>query len=201
MQDAQQYSYSQAPSQAELKAPAVVSGLIVLLIIVCYVISQAVSVGSPEALLSDWDSIWKIVLLLGGMLLGLTLLKLDESMLVHHYTQLVPNSLDSVAETAEPQHHTVPHPITRSTIFLILYIPLAFFMYTSSGSALGIGLMIGLGVGLALELWMYKDHSQAFAQRFLTQLTRPVSPTEQHRAVWIFVAAVTALVLLTVFKV
>lgn len=102
-------------------------------------------------------------LFLAGMLLGVALLYLDEFWAHSRY-----KVLDGEA---------VPL-ISRSVLFILAYLPLAFFLLTSSGSILGMGLILGIGVQLALEMLSLRSDQALFQARFLTQLKRPLSLQE-----------------------
>jgi len=110
-----------------------------------------------------------------GMLVGLALLLFDEKIGYLWYAE---------SENA--------YLITRSPLFWLVYLPLALFVVTSAGSALGNGLILGLGAQLWVEMMLSYQHPEQFATRFLTQLSRPLSISEIKK----IVGGATALLLL-----
>lgn len=86
--------------------------------------------------------------------------------------------------------------ITRSLIFIGVYIALALFVVTSSGNYIGTGLIFGIGLTLLSELYVTHTNPEAFHQKFLFQLKRQLTPLEIKRMVLIFAGA---LALLTLF--
>jgi len=180
--------------------------IIILLISIIYLAVQILKFPSPDLFLDSSLTIIKVLLFIGGMIVGLLLLHFDEKIFVHRYTELVPNKIimDAVVEediSVDTTTNIYPQLITRSVLFLLLYIPLSLFMYTSSGSALGIGLMISIGIGLSTELWSLKNYSDAFQLRFLQQLKRQVTDIERTRATWIFIIFVTLLSAISIIQV
>lgn len=59
---------------------------------------------------------------------------------------------------------------TRSTLFLICFIPLAVFVVTSSGSLVGLGLILTLAVTLFIEMWALRHTPTLFREKFLSQI-------------------------------
>jgi len=66
--------------------------------------------------------------------------------------------------------------LTRSAVFLIVYIVLACFVLTSTGSAVGIGLMLGMGLRYTSDFWRYRQHH--FVRQFLWQVKHSFSQKE-----------------------
>ncbi len=94
-----------------------------------------------------WPS---FVLFTIGLMIGVGLLWFDELYLWKWYSE--PASTSQL--------------ITRSPLFLLIYIPLALFVVTSTGSRIGIGLILAMGIILTLEMWELRQNLPAFQQRF-----------------------------------
>jgi hypothetical protein len=90
---------------------------------------------------------------------------------------------------------TAPHLITRSPMFIAVYVPLALFVITSSGSALGIGLIQGIGLQMSYELIKYSRDPAAFSRHFY-QAFHKVTLQESLLITWVFVGIFAALSLL-----
>lgn len=65
--------------------------------------------------------------------------------------------------------------ITHSVLFLLIYVGLAIYVLTSTGSVIGIGLILGIGLHLCIDLWRYQKDEQKFRQEFLWQLKQQLS--------------------------
>lgn len=106
-----------------------------------------------------------------GVFLGLTLLILDQTRLFKFYNDDAQSAVN--LETAYKKPSTNQEAVflaTRSTLFLLVLIPLSLFVVTSTGNALGGGLMMGVLLGLIQEFWQYRQLPKAFKERFLSQL-------------------------------
>lgn len=111
-------------------------------------------------------SYFLILFLLGGFYLGNLLMWLDGKVLYGYYNEL----------------QTLPKRlISRSTLFLLVYIALSIFMITSAGNLFGVGIILGIGLTLAIELWKAKNDIEVFHQTFLFQVKRQLSPLEVQR--------------------
>lgn len=129
-----------------------------------------------------------VKIIIGG-LIGLGMLVLDQQWLYRFYS-------DDLAGTK-----TNTYLITRSIIFMLLYVPLLLYVLTSSGSLVGMGVMLGLGWGLSLELLRLRSHREQFHHRFLWQIKRLFTPEEIKWIVRMFVGlvAVSSLLCLRFF--
>lgn len=65
-----------------------------------------------------------------------------------------------------------PYLVTRSTLFLLAFIPLSFFVVTSSGSIIGLGLILTLATSLLVEMWTFRHATQTFQELYLSQLSK-----------------------------
>jgi hypothetical protein len=108
---------------------------------------------------------------LAGFYLGNILLWADGKFLYPYYNEL----------RTEPKQL-----ITRSVIFLLVYVFLGLFVVTSSGNFIGTGMIFGIGVTLLSELYALRDNPEAFQQKFLFQLKRHLTPLEIRRLVMAF---------------
>jgi hypothetical protein len=68
--------------------------------------------------------------------------------------------------------------MTRSVIFLIVYVALAIYVITSTGSVLGAGLILGIGLHFCLDFWRYRQDENAFHRHFLWQLKKKIIDNE-----------------------
>lgn len=108
------------------------------------------------------------ILLLVGFYIGNIFMWADGQFLYPYYNEL----------RTEPKQL-----ITRSAAFILAYIVLALFVITSTGNYIGIGLIFGIGLTLLSELYAIKDLPEAFNQKFLFQLKRPLTYLEINRLV------------------
>lgn len=125
----------------------------------------------------------------GGCLLGAVLLLIDEK-IGHQWYQEI--NVDS-------SYADVLHLITRSLVFIGVYIPLAIFIVTSSGSPLGMGLVMGLGLGIVLEMWLWGVHPELFQQRFGWQINHRFTAANVQQVTGffaLFLAIVSLLIVL-----
>lgn len=108
-------------------------------------------------------SIWQIIWMFSGSLLGNLLLVADAAWLYPYYTPL----------------RTVPQRlITRSVLFVAVFALAAIFIVTSSGSELGLGLVFGIGFGIFCEMVATLGDPSLFTSRFLSQIKRSCSERE-----------------------
>jgi hypothetical protein len=92
-----------------------------------------------------------------------------------------------------------PKLLTRSALFLGVYIALTIFVLTSTGSTLGIGLVFGLGLRLTLDMFRYRPDPTAFHEQYLWQIKRKFSHSEVNQIVWGFSAFFVVISLLVIF--
>lgn len=77
-------------------------------------------------------------------------------------------------------------PISNSFYFLVLYIPLAFFMISSTGSLIGIGLILGLGLSYVTHfIWGYK-HIRAIREAHFHLLSSTVTDQQIKMLMGVF---------------
>lgn len=118
---------------------------------------------------------------LAGFYIGNLLMWADGKLLYPYYNEL----------RTEPKQL-----ITRSLVFMAVYVALALFVVTSSGNYIGTGLIFGIGLTLLSELYATQTNLETFHQKFLFQLKRQLTPLEVKRMVMAFAGA---LGLLTIF--
>lgn len=126
-------------------------------------------------------SYWSVLIFLAGFYLGNILLWADGAFMYPLYNEL----------------HTLPKQlITRSALFLLVYVCLGIFVITSSGNYLGSGVIFGIGLTLLSELYATHNDVTLFHQKFLFQLKRMLSPLEVLRLVQAFAGVVLLLSIL-----
>lgn len=108
------------------------------------------------------------LLFIFGGLVGMALLILDELIFYQHYNenQLQENKITQLNTLKDKDELKTPFLATRSVLFVAVLIPLSFFIFTSTGSTLGIGLVMSLLLGIILEMWQYRDNQKLFNERF-----------------------------------
>ena len=62
--------------------------------------------------------------------------------------------------------------LTRSALFLIVYLILTIFVLTSTGSVFGIGMMLGIGLHYTFDFWRYSQDTQRFVRHYFWQVKR-----------------------------
>jgi len=124
-----------------------------------------------------------------GLYLGVALLVADEKWLYKFYIEK--------SDLARSDYKV--QLVTRSMLFLLVYIPLSIFVITSSGSLIGQGLILGMGIIWLVEMWKLKNNQQAFTNRFLLQVKKEFSLDDIKKLVLVatgFFVLLTILVLL-----
>ena len=130
------------------------------------------------------QSWWTISKWLGGLGLGIWLMKFDEWWGWRYYSE-------SRGFWPRPSS---PQLITRSPIFLLSYWVLAVFLMTSSGSYLGMGLILGMGLVLISEMYQWRRQPSDFSYRFYQQ-TKTLTPMEVGWVTRIFITCYLAMFL------
>ena len=127
------------------------------------VILFSLLMGGGYLLVKGLDSWVTLLWVLAGLYGGILLLWADEAIAYPKY------------QVMDGEHIGL---VSRSTLFLLSFIPLAIFMLTSSGSLLGMGLILGIGLSLSLEMLTLRRNPTDFRVRFLQQLKREISHQE-----------------------
>lgn len=76
--------------------------------------------------------------------------------------------------------------ITRSVLFLFIYVLLSLFVITSTGSVLGVGIILGLGLHFCLDLIMYRRDLHQFRKHFLWQMKKDLAEREVNIFIGLF---------------
>lgn len=87
--------------------------------------------------------------------------------------------------------------MTRSLLFISIFLPLAIFILNTSQYAFGKALVLGLGLKLVFDLFEYKNQPQVFNQVFRGQFDLQLSLTQINRIVWIFTSVFFAISILS----
>lgn len=109
-----------------------------------------------------FSTIWEFAFFVVGWLIAVVLLWFDQTIAYHYY--------------AEPEKPV--QLITRSPLFLVVYIPMTLFVITSSGSSLGMGIVLGIGAILCTELWWWRQHIEILNGRFYAHAAKPLTLNE-----------------------
>jgi len=126
-----------------------------------------------------------------GLWLGAAMLLLDELWLSSWY--------QSGPASGEKSVETPPQLITRSVVFMAVYMLLTVFVVTSTGSLLGIGTVLGIGVLLSLELWQARHNLSVFQAKFGWQTAYVFTAATQRNFTWAFIFFVLLCCLWAVF--
>lgn len=132
---------------------------------------------------------YRFMLFAAGVILGMTTLLLDEQKFFLYYSgdsldKSKDNEKQISEETIQSSHLSQNFLMTRSTLFLLLMVPLSLFVVSSTGSALGSGYVLGLMLGLIQEMWLFMADSKLFSKRFLSQLKKKMTEHQIKKIVW-----------------
>lgn len=101
-------------------------------------------------------------------ILGGLILYLDEQYLYTLYAEKI--------ESGDNSSSHFPELASRNLLFLLSLPFLSIFVFTSSGSVMGIAMILAINFYLLVEMWQLKDEFLLFQNRFLamskTRLTR-----------------------------
>lgn len=122
-------------------------------------------------------SIWSLILLAIGLVVGNLLVNIDRQWLQPYY-----GGRDLM---------------TQSLLFLLVMAPLGLFVVTSTGSLLGVGLVVGFELQTTWQMIKLCCHVQTFHQTFLLQLKRQLSRPEIKVMVGLQVGVTALLILLS----
>jgi hypothetical protein len=118
-----------------------------------------------------------LAVLISGLTFGLLFTWLDERFFYQLYVRYV----------------QLKGLLSQSLIFLALFVPLAFFIVTSSSSPLGIGFVLGFLISTSVDLLVNLSQPGKFQQEYLYQFAREFAPDEQRLIAFAF-TGVTLLV-------
>jgi hypothetical protein len=88
---------------------------------------------------------------------------------------------------------------TRSVFFLLVYVPVALLVLTSTGSYFGMGMILGLGLHYCYDFLRYRRDLSSFEQHFLWQVKRKFSEIEINALIMVFIIFF-ALITLLMFR-
>lgn len=115
---------------------------------------------SFDTLLSIW---YQIPILILGLLVGLLLIQIDRMYLHHLYRSTESEGL-----------------VTQSLLFLGLFLPLSFFIITSTGSILGGGIIVGFLANTLASLFALSTNKNLLEKTYFYQLKRPLTQMEVY---------------------
>jgi hypothetical protein len=108
----------------------------------------------------------------------------SEKHLFNHWIGLVKQG--KLIESLQYLQRTV-HPVSYSLYFLLVYIVLAFYVVTSTGSVFGTGIVLGLGLLYASHFILEYEHTSRLRERFLPELRHTVSDQDVKKMLAVFV--------------
>lgn len=167
-------------------------------------------------MISDLLNWWFLAQAVLGIAVGLAILVLDQRWFSRWYQiYLTAKSADQSREGTGDQGGdlTVNQPenltsdgvgdqkkvITRSSLFLLCYWPLALYVTSSSSSLFGQGVVIGLGSLLGWEVWRLRAWPARFKQHFQLPVTSKLTTEEVKAIAYGWLMGLVVLGLITVF--
>lgn len=78
------------------------------------------------------------------------------------------------------------HKTIYSLAFMVLLLPVSFFVITSTGSALGSGIVVGICLQISLTLYQFQSDHLAITTKFFNQLQRNPTKKEIQYLVWLW---------------
>ena len=140
--------------------------------------------GLSYFLITPWTAwLWLVI----GLVIGWLTLFFDTTLFYKYYL--------------EPHQQKIsPKPlISRSIIFLVVFVPLSLFVVSSSGSLLGIGVVVAMVVVYLSEIISLKNDQSKFAQNFLWQTKAVFSQSDRNLMTGVFLVLLILLVWLGLF--
>ena len=137
-----------------------------------------------------WQNTASLIGFVGAYLIGVFLLYFDEQFLYKFYTEKIDLSTQSNSH--------FPALASRNFLFLLILPFLSIFVFTSSGSILGIALILAINFYLLIEMWQLRDEFLLFKERFLTTLKMPITAQFVRKICW-FALAYFILLLIVLF--
>lgn len=153
------------------KRLTIITSLGLLLVIYCLLMAIVLGFG------------WNAFLFAVGVLLGWMLLLADEKQLVSIY-----NDQPIKGETSHQ-----PFLATRSTLFLLVMVPLAFYVISSTSLMTGKGLVMGIMLVLLVEMVKLRSQVDQFNSRFWSMVKTKLN---SKQILWVIFMAVSFFLLL-----
>lgn len=158
----------------------------------------------------SFPDIWSMVFFVVGTFIGFQILFLDRVLHAFYlypeteFNQLVrslwvnKNYVGVIKALAQAE--TLQEKLlTRSTLFLIVYVLMTIFVMTSTGSVLGTGIMLGMGLHYTYDFWRYSRTPEKFAKQYLWQVKRTISEREVRGFVLVWTVVFIGLSLTAIF--
>lgn len=105
-----------------------------------------------------WQNMSSLISFVSAYVFGIALLYADEQFLYKFYAEGIDNK-----DKNSSQHFELA---TRNFLFILLLPFLSIFVFTSSGSVIGIALMLALNFYLLVELWQLRKEYLLLKNRF-----------------------------------
>ena len=125
---------------------------------------------------------WETLFFVLGVLLGWVLLLLDEKQLFTVYN-------DQPINEAAPQTFLA----TRSTLFLLVLVPLAFYVISSTSLMIGKGLVMGIIITLLVEMIKFRSQADRFNSRFWSMVKTKL---DSQQILWVILTVIGFFLLL-----
>ncbi len=91
--------------------------------------------------------------------------------------------------------------LSQSLIFLVIFLPVAVFIVTSSSSPLGIGFVLGFMISSAVDLFVLLKDPALFQATYLYQFSRDFAADEQRLIALSFSGVSLLVALLAIFRI
>lgn len=127
-----------------------------------------------------WQNASSLMGFVGAYSIGVFLLYFDEQFLYKFYTEKIDLS------SQDDSHF--PVLASRNFLFLLILPFLSIFVFTSSGSILGIALILAINFYLLIEMWQLRDEFLLFKERFLSTLKTPITAQFVRKICWFVLA-------------
>jgi len=147
----------------------------------------------------SFPNIWSFVFFIVGICIGFQILFFDR---VLHAFYLYPESeFNRLVRSlwsnknyigfvkALSQAETLQEKLlTRSTLFLIVFVLMTIFVLTSTGSIVGTGIMLGMGLHYTYDFWRYSGSQEKFSKQYLWQVKKTFTDREIRGFVLVWTA-------------
>lgn len=140
--------------------------------------------------LQVWSQLLNLLLLVAAYSFGVFLLWADENFLYSFYSENIDYKDKNITHNSlidAPKNRTMTEEnptdsdqqlITRQPLFLLVLIPLSFFVLTSTGSIAGVAMIMAINLYLLIEMWQLHAYPEQFQKRFSLDNKKKLSKNE-----------------------